>query len=83
MKLRLIGAARADCCRVMLSERERELIVICARQALPEALQELATGKQSSTAIVAGADHLYTGVYRELLERIESWLRKNNLEVAQ
>lgn len=46
---------------------------------LPEALQELANGKKLSTAIVAGADHLYTGVYRELLDRMERRLRQIHL----
>jgi pimeloyl-ACP methyl ester carboxylesterase len=46
---------------------------------LPEALQEHSTSKRLSTAIVGGADHLYAGVYRELLDRFESWLRKGFL----
>jgi pimeloyl-ACP methyl ester carboxylesterase len=62
-------------CPLLFTFGDRELRNV-AFEGFPEALQEHATGRNLATAIVAGADHLYSGVYRELLDRLESWLGK-------
>jgi len=44
---------------------------------LPERLEENARqGANRHVAVIAGADHFYTGVHSELLGRIEFWLRR-------
>ena len=44
---------------------------------LPEALEQAAAGQPHiSIALLAGADHVYSGVREELAARIERWLRR-------
>lgn len=50
-----------------------------AFRGLPEAIEALqlpAGGARPSVALVAGADHFYSGTRSELAGRIEAWLRK-------
>ncbi len=44
---------------------------------MPEAIEKLATAENSlQVAVIAGADHIYTGLHDTLAARITSWLRR-------
>lgn len=48
-----------------------------AFQGLPELLEgQGAQGANLKVAVIAGADHFYTGAYSELADRLEFWLRR-------
>ncbi len=48
-----------------------------AFQGLPELLEAQAgEGAKLKAAVIAGADHFYSGVYSELADRLEFWLRR-------
>ena len=49
-----------------------------AFRGMPEAVEKCATAaNQLRVAVIAGADHIYTGCHDALAQRIGSWLRRS------
>lgn len=63
-------------CPVLVTLGGVEVETNMAFRGTPEALEPLTRkNPRLQTAVIAGADHFYTGVRPELLARVEAWLR--------
>lgn len=63
-------------CPALVTFGALELLDAAAFQGLPEEINGLAADCPLETAVIAGANHLYTGTYAALEQRIEAWLRQ-------
>jgi alpha/beta superfamily hydrolase len=65
-------------CPVLITLGGKEVQSNMAFQELPPKLAALVEGTALvKTELIPDADHFYTGLRRELVDRIESWLRSN------
>jgi pimeloyl-ACP methyl ester carboxylesterase len=70
--LRLVGGVK---CPTLVTYGSSEVQGDFAFRDMPEAIEKMATAENSlQLAIVAGADHIYTGLHDTLAARIVSWL---------
>jgi pimeloyl-ACP methyl ester carboxylesterase len=64
-------------CPMLFTYGSAELDRSVAFRGMPDALEAAAKhGANLQVAVVAGADHVYSGAYAELAARIQSWLRR-------
>jgi dienelactone hydrolase len=63
-------------CPALVTFGALELLDGAAFQGLPEDIAGLASDSPLETAVIAGANHLYTGTYAALEQRIQIWLRR-------
>ncbi|MBX9790685.1 MAG: alpha/beta fold hydrolase [Pirellulales bacterium] len=68
-------------CPTLVTFGSIEVQTNVAFRGMPEAVEALpaaADGASRSLALIAGADHFYSGTRAELAARVESWLRKQS-----
>ncbi|MFO0897766.1 MAG: alpha/beta fold hydrolase [Pirellulales bacterium] len=62
-------------CPALVTFGALELLDAAAFQGLPEEINAMAADHALDTAVIPGANHLYTGTYAALEDRIANWLR--------
>jgi pimeloyl-ACP methyl ester carboxylesterase len=64
-------------CPTLITLGGKDVATNMAFQGLPEDLEPLATRQRSlSIDVIPNADHFYTGLRKELADRVEQWLRQ-------
>ncbi len=63
-------------CPTLVTYGTRELQADAAFTGMPEAIEAICQERPVQVAVIAGADHLYTGVHDALADRLERWINK-------